>query len=283
MSIVSDDIILDAALSKEPMKFIATNIKNYDISHLISTCKDIKSSQDPKDSLLNQLNKGADLLLAYFKQVGIDVNDSKYNDVITKNFGLFVPKTRDKIYSMMDKGGTFLIKFKKVSDGSIRHMACTRDWDKLAKEKVRGFVPPKGTSTRKVDPNQVIIWDLGKNGFRSFKVNTLISIDRVSDKLVSYYNVYISMTKDEFVDLLERNVVKIKYKKLDNTKREMRCTRDISGFKDESKNNKITVYDLDKRDYRNIIFENVLSINEVSDDKSKKSGFLSRIRNLFRR
>lgn len=288
--IISDDIILDAALAEVPAVSVLCDIDKYDLDYLITTCKNILGNHkndevntQPIDSLDSQLAVGARRVLNYIKNTKhIDIDDPKY-DSIVKNFGLFVPKSRDKVYKMMDSGGTFLIKFRKVGDGSIRHMACTRDWKKLAKEKVRGFIPPKGTSTRKVNPNQVVIWDLGKNGFRSFRIDTLISIDKISDNLVSYYNIYIDMTKDKFVDLLDSNIVKIKYRKLDGTRREMRCTRDISGLKDQSKNNMITVYDLDKRDYRNIIFENVLSIIQLSDDKNRKTGFLSRIRNLFRK
>ena len=71
--------------------------------------------------------------------------------------------------------GTHTIFFKKVSDGSIRKMKCT-----LSKEEVNESDRAKiitDMKTKKVIP----IWDVEKNGWRSFRVDSLIRFEDDSD------------------------------------------------------------------------------------------------------
>jgi len=71
--------------------------------------------------------------------------------------------------------GTHTLFFKKVSDGSIRKMKCT-----LSKEEVNESDRAKiitDMKTKKVIP----IWDVEKNAWRSFRIDSLIRFEDSSD------------------------------------------------------------------------------------------------------
>jgi len=93
------------------------------------------------------------------------------------NFGSRIPKTKNAAVKLLESGGTYLIKFKKVSDGSIRLMLATRDWSKLEKAPETGYVPPTGGSGRVVNPFQVIVNDLAHKRYRTFRISNLFSLN----------------------------------------------------------------------------------------------------------
>ena len=59
--------------------------------------------------------------------------------------------------------------FQKV-DGSLREMHCTLQPQ---------FLPPleEGHKSKPVDTDVLAVWDLDKNGWRSFRLDSVISVD----------------------------------------------------------------------------------------------------------
>jgi hypothetical protein len=69
--------------------------------------------------------------------------------------------------------GTSVVTFTK-KDGSERVMTCTLDSDLMPK-----FDPKETngeTKPRPEDPNNIVVWDLEKEGFRKIGVKSIISI-----------------------------------------------------------------------------------------------------------
>lgn len=72
--------------------------------------------------------------------------------------------------------GLYLIEFTK-RDGTLRRMLCTRIW---------GFIPesaqpdPQTYPVRKPNENTLPVWSLADNGWRSFRLDTIKSVNRVT-------------------------------------------------------------------------------------------------------
>lgn len=69
--------------------------------------------------------------------------------------------------------GVYVVKFRKV-DGSERVLKCTLD---------RSFLPPEPISEgtkRKVNVNVLSVWDIENAGWRSFKIDNIISVEKSS-------------------------------------------------------------------------------------------------------
>ena len=65
-----------------------------------------------------------------------------------------------------------VITFTKKSDGSTRTMKCTTDLEKIDSQ-----FHPIQSQARAVNVNQVRVFDLEKNAWRSFDINTVISAE----------------------------------------------------------------------------------------------------------
>lgn len=68
------------------------------------------------------------------------------------------------------KGGIFNVTFTKV-DGTDRVMRCTLMADSIP-------ATPKSDKPRKPNYSVVSVYDLGNAGWRSFRVNSVISIEK---------------------------------------------------------------------------------------------------------
>ena len=77
--------------------------------------------------------------------------------------------SRDSIMQKLHEGET-TVTFTKV-DGSERVMRCT-----LNEAMLPPAEPTESTAERKVNPNVVAVWDLDKEGWRSFKVDSVKSL-----------------------------------------------------------------------------------------------------------
>jgi hypothetical protein len=69
--------------------------------------------------------------------------------------------------------GTSVITFTK-KDGSERVMKCTLDSDLMPKFESKET--DRETKPRPEDPNNIVVWDLEKEGFRKIGLNSIISI-----------------------------------------------------------------------------------------------------------
>lgn len=58
------------------------------------------------------------------------------------------------------------VTFKKITDGSVRTMRCTRDLDKVPSE----FHPKL---KRRASPDVAVVFDFDSNGWRSFHYDTV--------------------------------------------------------------------------------------------------------------
>jgi hypothetical protein len=70
------------------------------------------------------------------------------------------------------------VKFKK-KDGTEREMLCTLRHDALppiSKEKEK----EANSKTKKENANALAVWDLEKNAFRSFRIDSILSFRQVS-------------------------------------------------------------------------------------------------------
>ena len=68
------------------------------------------------------------------------------------------------------KSGSVQVTFKKI-DGAIRKMLCTLQED----------VIPKTTGKKKENKDVLAVWDLGKNDWRSFRIDSVKGIKLVSE------------------------------------------------------------------------------------------------------
>lgn len=66
--------------------------------------------------------------------------------------------------------GPCMVQFTKV-DGTTRHMKCTLNEDLLPP------VDPDKVSVKKHNPDVLAVWDLEKEGWRSFRYDTLLEIE----------------------------------------------------------------------------------------------------------
>lgn len=67
------------------------------------------------------------------------------------------------------------VTFKK-RDGSIRKMTCTANWKWLNRDDVAeyvGFFPPSGKNKKEWKPGQICVFDLDREDWRSFYVETV--------------------------------------------------------------------------------------------------------------
>ena len=67
------------------------------------------------------------------------------------------------------------VTFKK-KDGSIRKMTCTANWNWLNRDDVAdyvGFFPPSGKNKKEWKPGQICVFDLDREDWRSFYVETV--------------------------------------------------------------------------------------------------------------
>lgn len=74
--------------------------------------------------------------------------------------------TRDEVRAILI-GNIANVVFKKVSDNTIRKMRCTLISDLLPET--------KGTSTKQ-SQEVLPVWDLDANGWRSFRIDSIISV-----------------------------------------------------------------------------------------------------------
>tara|TARA_Y100001949_G_scaffold91778_1_gene77636 strand:- start:28 stop:276 length:249 start_codon:yes stop_codon:yes gene_type:complete len=68
------------------------------------------------------------------------------------------------------KGGNVQVTFKKI-DGDIRKMLCTLQED----------VIPKTTGKKKENKDVLAVWDLGKNAWRSFRLDSIKKVELVTE------------------------------------------------------------------------------------------------------
>lgn len=62
------------------------------------------------------------------------------------------------------------VKFTKI-DGTVREMLCTLDGTKIP-----AGAHPKGNSTAKVNTDTLRVYDLGTNGWRSFRMDSILEV-----------------------------------------------------------------------------------------------------------
>lgn len=81
--------------------------------------------------------------------------------------------TKDKLKELLQEGPVTVTFLKK--DGTERTMRCTTNVkDFLPSPNV---VPDAPKTPRKVNPNQVRVWDLDKEAWRSFNYESVTSVD----------------------------------------------------------------------------------------------------------
>ena len=81
--------------------------------------------------------------------------------------------TRNDLVERLTKGKVNL-QFTKTN-GELRSMNCTLNSDMIP-NKPEQKDPTKELSGRKVNENVVSVWDLDKNDWRSFRVDSIISV-----------------------------------------------------------------------------------------------------------
>ena len=81
--------------------------------------------------------------------------------------------TKEELVTMF-KASVYTIKFKKT-DGSEREMLCTLVGDFLPKRDIASLNADE-INARKENPGTVAVWDLTNKGWRSFRVENLLSI-----------------------------------------------------------------------------------------------------------
>lgn len=75
----------------------------------------------------------------------------------------------ENIKSMLRKGPC-MVQFTKV-DGTKRTMKCTLS------EQLLPAVDPNKVSTKKHSPDALAVWDLDKQGWRSFRYDSLLEVE----------------------------------------------------------------------------------------------------------
>lgn len=78
---------------------------------------------------------------------------------------------RELIDNMLATKKIVAVKFKKV-DGTIRQMNCTKDSDIIPTKEETSNV-----TSRKSNPNVCCVWDVDAKGWRSFRYDSVISVD----------------------------------------------------------------------------------------------------------
>lgn len=82
-------------------------------------------------------------------------------------------KTKDTLKEQL-KNNVLLVTFRKTDD-TIRDMKCTLMESFLPKVEI---IETTG-KTKKDNPNIVSVWDLDKNSWRSFRLDSIIKIETV--------------------------------------------------------------------------------------------------------
>lgn len=71
-----------------------------------------------------------------------------------------------------------IVKFTKVSDGSIREMRCSLNKEVLPETMETGATDKISEGVVKTEnPDVVVVYDLDKQGYRSFRVDSVISAE----------------------------------------------------------------------------------------------------------
>ena len=82
-------------------------------------------------------------------------------------------KTKDTLKEQL-KNNILLVTFRKTDD-TIRDMKCTLMESYLPKVEITETTE----KTKKGNPNIVSVWDLDKNSWRSFRLDSIIKIETV--------------------------------------------------------------------------------------------------------
>jgi len=189
---------------------------------------------------------------------------------------------KKSITEQMRDGGTYIVNFIKVTTGELRTMICTINFDWVQKNSTT-YVAPKGI--RKVPDTQMIVWDLEKDAYRSFRPDTIIEggFQKISDSIIINYNPKIGMDLNTLLYQLSISDMMIKFLKADETLREMNCTRSIGKYP-KINGPVFKVYDIDKDDYRNINFNRILSVGPATKKhKGTTRRLLDKVKNSIKR
>ena len=81
--------------------------------------------------------------------------------------------TKDE-FKAIAEDSIICIEFTKVSDNTTRTMNCTLREDLLPKLNITGMVA-ESNNTRKDNDQVMVVWDLDKKGWRSFRLDSLKS------------------------------------------------------------------------------------------------------------
>jgi hypothetical protein len=130
-------------------------------------------------------------------------------------------KTKQSIESDLSNG-VWNVRFIKV-DGSIRTMKCTRDFDYIS-DKSSNWITPKGT--RVPSENQIIVWDLEKDAWRSFRVGSILSMHKDKGQLDDIVLNRNTINADDVRKKLATGLYKIVYRTIAGTMYETVGTRD---------------------------------------------------------
>jgi hypothetical protein len=186
--------------------------------------------------------------------------DSKSLDKVRMDKGKF---TASEIKSDLSQG-IWNIKYTTLSGITIETYA-TRDFSLIPLIENKS---ENKKSSRKIPEHQIIYWDVKKGVWRSFISSNLISMRliEVSDLSV---NRNIGIPQDILESMLNEGYYEIIFIKRDGSLREMICTRIPKYFyyeDDHKYSHLISVYDLQKRDIRNIRYDSILSVKELKDE-----------------
>ena len=77
--------------------------------------------------------------------------------------------TRDQVLKRLSQSEPALVTFTKVN-GEKREMLCTTHKDSIPAE-----LAPKGTD-KEFNPDNIRVYDIDNKGWRSFRINSIISI-----------------------------------------------------------------------------------------------------------
>ncbi len=174
---------------------------------------------------------------------------------------------KEKITEMLHEGYA-KVTFTKKSDGKERVFIGTQKKQIIEENKMT----PKGTGKdRKPDPENIVrlYCPLESGGWRSFDVDTVNNIEKISDKDVE---ILISEREekkrilgkkiDEFKTFLEKNEqVEIKFVKANGDDREMICTRkDVEEDPKPTKTfDTVRVFDLEAEKWKSIKYGRLIS------------------------
>jgi len=165
------------------------------------------------------------------------------------------------IKSLLSKG-TWVIRFKLLS-GEIYELVGTRDWNSVLDNNLSSETNKK---SRAVPENQIIIYDLINDTFKSFIYENLISIKKISDQIIKDTNPKIMINKNLLINKLHKGLWDIKFVKRDGSNRNMIGTLDPNIYKKDSEytepevNNYlhlIQLWDIENHGWRNIRFNSI--------------------------